>query len=336
MRHQSERFLVLYCGGTIGMVASEAGLVPNLDTVRQALAQYGQHLDLDFYAFSPLIDSSAITLADMAALLAKIQQHWHEYVGFLVIHGTDTMAYTASVLAFALAGADKPVVLTGSQKPLLAAVSDGPSNLQQALAALTLPGFQGVGVVFDGQLLHGAAVKKTDAIAFNAFSSPNWPALAQYQAAGWQTGVLPPASGSLNLAVTLQPTAKVATYVLTPGANSDYIGHSLQRDQPQAAVLLTYGNGNGPSTASFIAAMATYVDQGGVLVNVSQVNRGLVAPIYAQGSALSAAGAVAGGGLTLEATWAKLTVGISLGLAGPQLAAWFAADLLGEWAFGQG
>lgn len=335
MSHSSPRYLALYCGGTIGMVASEAGLVPHLDTVQQALAQYGQHLDLDFYAFSPLIDSSAITLADMAALLAKLQQHWHDYAGFLVIHGTDTMAYTASVLAFALAGADKPVVLTGSQKPLLAEPSDGPDNLQQALAALTLVGLRGVALAFAGQLLHGAAVKKTDAIDVHAFTSPNRAALAHHQAGAWQPSALPATVGTLNLGLVLQPMASVATYLLTPGVNSAYIGRSLRQERPQAAVLLSYGNGNGPSNDDFIAAIRSYTEDGGVLVNVSQVNRGLVAPIYAQGSALSAAGALAGGSLTLEAAWAKLTVGISLGLTGPSLADWFRRDVVGEWAGNQ-
>ncbi|MBP6344668.1 MAG: asparaginase [Neisseriaceae bacterium] len=335
MQHSSERYLVLYCGGTIGMVASAAGLVPNLETVRQALAEYGEGLPIDFYAFDPLIDSSAITLADMAALLAKIQQHWHDYAGFLVIHGTDTMAYTASMLAFALAGADKSVVLTGSQKPLLAEASDAPGNLRQALAAMVLPELNGVALVFDGFLLSGAAVKKTDAVDVHAFTSPSQPALGRYQNGRWrlhESAARASGFGPLNLGLSLQTAASVATYVLTPGVNSVYIGASLEQAKPQAAVLLSYGNGNGPSTAEFIAAIQAYTDGGGVLVNVSQVNRGLVAPIYAQGSALSAAGAQAGGALTLEAAWAKLTVGISLGLAGPELADWFGADLIGEWA----
>ncbi len=326
-----QAYLVLYCGGTIGMVAGEQGLVPSLATVQQALAQYGQDLAFDFYAFEPLIDSSAITLADMAALLGKIQSHWHDYAGFLVIHGTDTMAYTASLLAFALAGADKPVVLTGSQKPLGAVPSDAATNLQQALAALRLPGLCGVSLVFDGRLWAGAWVKKTDAIDFDAFSSPNQPALAVYEGGRWRQDGLPAATGRLHLGLVLAEDAQVATYVLTPGVNSDYMARQWRQERPQAVILLSYGNGNAPSHASFIQAVQAYVAQGGVLVNVSQVNRGLVAPIYAQGSALAQAGALAGGRLTLEAAWAKLWVGISMGFAGPELGRWFASDVLGEW-----
>lgn len=335
MSQQSARYLVLYCGGTIGMVEGADGLVPNLSTVKQALAAYGDQFNSDFYAFDPLIDSSAITLTDMAALLTKIQRHWHDYAGFLVIHGTDTMAYTAALLSFALAGANKPVIITGSQKPLLAPISDGPSNLKQALMALTLQAFTGVGLVFNGQLLHGAMAKKTDAIDFNAFTSPNRPPLAYYESGKWQSCSLSPAKGCLDLTLSLRPETSVATYVLTPGVNSRYIAHSLSQENPQAAILLSYGNGNSPSTEDFIEAIKNYTNAGGVLVNVSQVNRGCVAPIYAQGSALSAAGALAGGYLTLEAAWAKLTVGIGLGLVGPKLADWFLADLIGEWTWDQ-
>lgn len=326
-----QRYLVLYCGGTIGMVASERGLVPNLETVQQALQRYGQNLELELYAFDPLIDSSAITLADMAALLTRIQASWHDYAGFLIIHGTDTMAYTASVLAFALAGADKPVVLTGSQKPLWADPSDAAANLQQALEAMLLPELKGVALAFDGLLLHGAAAKKTDAVDFSAFSSPSRSVLAKYQQNAWHGEVWPKADGQPNLSLVLAADASVASYLLTPGVNVELVANSLLQAQPQAAVLLTYGNGNAPSSHAFIGAIQAYVDRGGVLVNVSQVNRGLVAPLYAQGSALSAAGAIAGGCLTLEAAWAKLWVGISMGLGGPDLGQWFETDVVGEW-----
>lgn len=327
----SNPYLVLYCGGTIGMVASEHGLVPSLDAVRQALVKHGQGMALDFYAFEPLIDSSAITLTDMAALLRQIQRHWHDYAGFLVIHGTDTMAYTAAMLSFALAGADKPVLLTGSQKPLGAEPSDAAINLQQTLSALSLPGLCGVSLVFDGRLWSGAWVKKTDAIDFAAFASPNKPALAVHESGEWRYEALPEVAGELSLDLALAEDASVATYVLTPGVNSHHIARHLLQDGPQAAVLLSYGNGNAPADDGFIAAIKAYVAGGGVLVNVSQVNRGFVAPIYAQGSALNAAGALAGGHLTLEAAWAKLTVGISKGLYGVGLADWFRENVMGEW-----
>lgn len=146
-----QKIFVLYTGGTIGMTQSSAGLRPDTALVGQALAPFSDGMDFDWHVCEPLIDSSAVQLQNWCAWLDIIAAALPQYDGVLVLHGTDTLAYTANMFALALQGLDKPIVLTGSQWPYNAEGSDAPRNLVTAVAAFPL-GLKQTLIAFDGKL----------------------------------------------------------------------------------------------------------------------------------------------------------------------------------------
>lgn len=301
------RILALYTGGTIGMEATPAGLAPSpglLPQLMERLAEPGRTVEVVEYP--DLIDSSAITVAHWNRLIDDLAEAWPRYDGFVVIHGTDTLAYTASVLAFALAGLDKPVVVTGAQLPLGEARSDGWANLSDALLAASQPDLAEVVVAFDRQLLRGCRARKLDAESFAGFSSPNAPPLAEF-------GITPrwyrsrwrqPGKG---LRPTRLSSDRVAAFFLTPGISSQLIGHTLGQTPLDGAVLMSYGNGNAPADAALLEGVRRATARGTLVVNLTQVVRGAAqVGAYAISQPLAAAGALCGRDMTPEAAVAKL------------------------------
>lgn len=326
------KYLVIYCGGTIGMVMGKQGLRTDKKALLEALNAFSGSLKFDVHVCEPLIDSSAMTLANWRDMVALITEKSTSYAGFLLIHGTDTMAYSASLLAFALRGLNKPVVLTGSQFPLLAPNSDALGNLNDAFKALVHPSLKEVVVIFNHKVLRGVGSKKVDAIGVDAFATPHMQPLAGFELSdNWleETLRLPE---RMFTPINIDVDVKVAVYMLVPGVSVDLITESLYQQQSDAAILLTYGNGNAPSDASFIKAIESYVAAGKVLVNVSQVLKGKVSTTYAQGAPLFDAGVLSGGTITLEAAVAKLTVLLSQKLSVTELKQQWQHDLIGEFA----
>lgn len=326
------KYLVIYCGGTIGMVMGEQGLRTDKKALLGALNSFSDSLKFDVHVCEPLIDSSAITLSNWRNMVALITEKTANYAGFLLIHGTDTMAYSSSLLAFALRGLNKPIVLTGSQFPLQAPSSDALSNLSDAFKALVYPSLKEVVVVFNRKVLRGVGSKKVDAIGLDAFATPYMQPLADFKLSeNWfdETLRLPERTFT---PINIDVDAKVAVYILAPGVNVDLIAESLLQQKSDAAILLTYGNGNAPSDAPFIKAIESYVAAGKVLVNVSQVLRGKISTVYAQGAPLFDAGVLSGGTITLEAAVAKLTVLLSQKLSATELKQQWLHDLVGEFA----
>ena len=177
----SRRILLLYTGGTIGMDDTEHGLAPVPGLLPRLIERIvHRDISLEVVEYPELIDSSAITLAHWNRIIGDIVRHYDQYDGFIVVHGTDTMAYTASILAFALQGIGKPVVLTGSQLPLVRARSDGWNNLADALEAASQPDLHEVVIVFSSVMLRGCRARKVDAARFHGFDSPNCPVLAEF------------------------------------------------------------------------------------------------------------------------------------------------------------
>ncbi|MDK4680537.1 asparaginase [Kingella negevensis] len=286
-----KRIFVLYTGGTIGMVQSELGLRPDKGIVNSALAPFSGCLKCDWFVCEPLIDSSAVSPKHWADWLRILQAQLPRYDGALILHGTDTLAYTANVLALALDTLGKPVVLTGSQKPFDHVNSDAPDNLQTAVAALLRDDVREVLLAFNGKLFPAVGCSKVSTETDDGFANAHF--------GEWQpeSGVAP-FSGCVKR--VFNPDVRVANVYLTPVAGVQAAAFMLDNFGAAAAIVQSFGHGNAPDDANWLAAMRRFTQQGKVLLNISQVPQGCAAAVYAQGSALRQAGAIQGGKCNIE------------------------------------
>lgn len=326
------RLLILYTGGTIGMDHTPEGLAPVPGLLPRLLERFrSPALDFDVVEYPQLIDSSAIVPAQWQQLIDDLVSRYAAYDGFVVIHGTDTMAYTASVLAFALQGLAKPVIVTGAQLPLVHPRSDGWSNLADALEAASQPDLHEVCIAFSRLLLRGCRARKLDAASFAGFDSPNAPPLATFGIqANWQRQRWLAASQPFQ-PVTLDASLKVAALFLTPGHGAAFAGQAMQNNALDAAVLMSYGNGNTPADPALLEGVAALSARGGAVLNISQVVHGAVeVGAYAASQPLARAGAIAGADLTPEAASAKLLVLLSQGWRGAALRQQLSKVMVGE------
>jgi L-asparaginase len=322
----TRRVYVAYTGGTFGMMPTASGFQPHgglAQALEARLPPPGQdgmpHWDL--HEYPQLIDSAQAQPRDWHTIAADIAARYDAYDGFVVVHGTDTMAYTAAALSFALAGLRKPVIVTGAQIPLSMPRSDAPANLAGALMIAALPPLPEVCLYFGGKLLRGNRATKVSAADFDAFDSPTHPPLGRVgiEIEIDRPRVLPmPAREAFEL---VAPTAReLAVLRLHPGLTAAQL-ERLLAPGVAALVLQSYGAGNGPvGLPGFVDTLAAASARGVVIVNVSQCARGHVDPgLYATGSALAAAGVLGGHDMTLEAALTKLHHLLSLGLAAEEI-----------------
>lgn len=281
--------------------------------------------------FEPLLDSSDMTPADWLHTARAIERRYEQFDGFVVLHGTDTMAYTASALSYMLEGLSKPVILTGSQVPLIEPRSDARENLITSLLLSARAELAEVCVYFSGKLMRGNRVTKVSASGFDAFDSPNEPPLAE---AGVEVSFRPgalraPQTGGLRVADLAE--ANVAAIRLFPGIRAELLDNLL-RAPLQGAVLETYGSGNAPSRdPALLERIREATARGVVLVNCTQCLRGHVDMSgYATGAALEGAGVISGEDMTPEAALGKLTWLFGKGLTPAEVAAAMPSDLRGE------
>ncbi|WEJ74620.1 asparaginase [Pseudomonas sp. PSE14] len=322
-----KNLFVLYTGGTIGMLQTAEGLAPAGGfeaRMREQLQGHGEiRLDWSFAELQPLLDSANMTqanwLAMRDAIVAAVEQGGHD--GVLVLHGTDTLAYSAAALSFLLLGLDVPVVLTGSMQPMGVPGSDAPANLLGSLTALEAGVQPGVWLYFNGQLMHGARVTKLRSEAFDAF------AVLPRERHGERAESIPAA---LDYRQARQ-SVNLAVLPLFPGLRAEHL-RALLGSGVQALLLECYGSGTGPSdNEELLAVLREAHARGVVLAAISQCPQGHVAfDIYAAGSRLRDAGLVSGGGLTREAALGKLFSLIGSGLASSEVERLFALDLCGE------
>ncbi|MDQ7730028.1 asparaginase [Halomonas sp. SpR8] len=317
------RILVIYTGGTIGMQQHAHGLAPSGDfATRMAtafnqlpLAQQQALPTYEVISYATLIDSSAATPLSWHQLALDIHDQLTAYTGFVIIHGTDTLSWTAASLAYQLQGLDRPVVLTGSMRPLEAAASDALENLYGALQFAAQPALQEVTIYFAGQLLRGARTIKQHSEAPDAFASPNYPLLGErvgddfiyYPSLG--LGLQQRGAPRFELPdYRLVNQGEVVRIALWPGISAWQLEAWLVDSRVKGALLQLWGAGNIPDDPGLLAVLAKASGEGKLLAAISQCPQGSVQlGAYAAGHGLSDAGILAGDGMTPEAAFTKLT-----------------------------
>lgn len=316
----NRRILIIYTGGTIGMVQDpETGsLSPfNFKNLIEAVPGLSA-LDatIEAYCFEKLIDSSDMGPEGWIHIAQVIEKRYADFDGFVVLHGTDTMAYTASALSFMLKHLRKPVILTGSQLPIGVLRSDGKANLIDALemaAAVNESGHaqvQEVAVVFGSKLFRGNRITKFSAESFNAFVSANFPPLAQSGVHIKWSGIKPfVKSGAGEDAFFAHTTLETNVLIVKvhPGMQAECLSLILNTPGLKGVVLSTYGSGNAPTSPAFTEVLAQAVKRGIAIFNVTQCTEGAVEMgKYAASNHLKAAGVVSGYDITTEAAVTKM------------------------------
>lgn len=308
--------LIIYTGGTIGMEkAADGTYQPTAGfealakrTIAPAIwQQMPQH---EYLEITPAIDSADMTPKHWQQIAELIIQHYDNYAGFIVLHGTDTMAYTASMLSFLLGGLDKTVILTGSQIPLTEPCSDGASNLLVSLQLIGNSKVPEVCIYFANQLFRGNRASKISTSAMVAFEFTNYPILGAFENRlklfhpRWLRPQ-PPRFAEKNFLPNLID-GQVAVIYLTPGMPSAVMQAAISGNA-KGLVLVSYGSGNVPISNQDLMHSLTEANQRGIImVNVSQCAGGHVSGSYAASKPLREAGVISGEDMTIEAAVTKL------------------------------
>jgi L-asparaginase len=327
------RVCILHVGGTIGMALTERGWVPAKGYVERYLESVGGRPSLpdwDLYRLEPLLDSANMRPTDWIRIAREIESRYDDYDGFVVLHGTDTMAYTASALSFLLGGLTKHVVLTGAQLSLANIRSDGREHLVTSLLLATLP-IPEVTLYFGQRLLRGNRSQKIHNHDFVAFASGNLPPLARVGVGIdiRQELVRPPGEHVACANLYLQP--EVMALRIYPGIAVDLLRRVLQ--PPVGGVILeTYGTGTFPGGESgLLAVLEEAIERGVVVVNCSQCHSGRVMQgLYGTGRALQDIGVVSGHDMTPEAALTKLYCLLAAGRPESLVRERMEQDLAGE------
>jgi L-asparaginase len=331
-----KRVYLAYTGGTIGMRRGPTGYAPAAGYLAERLAAMPElhQADLPEYSlheYSPLLDSSNVGPGEWKSIAEDIATNYDDFDGFVVLHGTDTMAYSASALSFMLEGLAKPVLLTGSQIPLAEVRSDARENLITSLILAASGSISEVCLYLNGALLRGNRATKVSVSGFDAFESPNFPLLGRVGVAVELRDDLLLRPEGVPLRIRPIDGARVAAVRLFPGISARLLERLL--DEPiRGLVLETFGAGNAPARdGELLETLRRASERGIVLVNCTQCLRGAVdMEGYATGRALADAGVVSGGDMTPEAALTKLGYLLSLGLTSERVRELMSCDLRGE------
>jgi L-asparaginase len=309
--------LVIYTGGTLGMMYDDKAkhLVPfDFEQILERIPELeGFDFNLTVISFNQLIDSANVSPSHWIALATLVEENYHRYNGFVIIHGTDTMAHSASALSYLLEDLNKPVIFTGAQLPIGAVRTDARENLITALEIAAArkdgkPVVTEVCIYFNNLLLRGNRSKKVESAQFGAFESANYPPLAECGIRiDYDFNLLKPYQAFSEMKVYKKMDHHVAILRLFPGIEERVVRAMLDIEGLKAIVLETYGSGNAPTTAWFLELMKERIDAGLLVLNVSQCNGGTVMQgRYETSKSLSQIGVVSGADITTEAAITKL------------------------------
>ncbi len=322
--------LIIYTGGTIGMVPKDrddpssplepASLdrildaLPNYDKTESKLYVNDRWIRIGAYSWPMPIDSSNITLPDWIEMARVVKEHYDDYEGFVILHGTDTMAYTSSALAFMLENLKKPIIITGSQLPISLPRSDAVQNVLTSIeiaAAMSLGGtiIPEVCIFFRDSLLRGCRATKLSTSSFSGFTSPNFPPLARVGDTidVNNEAIFAPPAHALRVVDTLEPN--IASIDIFPGMSPELLRNILCNTGLRGVVLQTFGAGNAPSTGTFLDVISDAVKSGTMIVGITQCNSGGVdLGLYEVSAGLLARGVVSGLDMTPEAALTKMFV----------------------------
>ena len=311
-----KKLLLIYTGGTIGMVQDQKGiLVPfDFNNITENVPELSR---LDYQvvviSFDPILDSSNMNMDSWIEMASIIEKNYHDYDGFVILHGSDTMAYTASALSFMLENLAKPVILTGSQLPIGEIRTDAKENLITALEIAAAKDEQGQAIVnevciyFDYKLFRGNRSKKTEANKFEAFSSPNFPILAEAGVhINFNSEVLMPRSEAAFV-VHKKLKNPISLLKIFPGISPAYVQAVIHAQGVKAIILEGFGAGNTCTDDWFVASLQQAVASGILILEITQCIGGNVEiGRYETSKHLAKMGVVGGLDLTFEAAITKL------------------------------
>lgn len=311
--------LIIYTGGTIGMKTNpETGtLVPfDFSAIYEEFPSLKRlNVDIDVQTLTPVIDSSNVQPHNWVTLAELIYNQYDRYDGFVVLHGTDTMSYTASALSFMFENLEKPIVFTGSQIPIGVLRTDGRENLITAIEIAGTKDAEGrpmvpeVSLYFQNRLFRANRTTKRSAEALSAFYSYNYPPLADVgvNIAYDRNEIRKPESWGNPLRLNSRFSDKICVVKLFPGLNEQILRSILSIEGLQAVVLETYGAGNAPTAEWFIRPLEEAIARGLIVLNITQCKGGGVAmELYETGLRLQQIGVTSGYDMTIEAAVTKL------------------------------
>lgn len=321
---------------TVKLPAYRNGSLTSIDSLRTPMTAYQRHVRYGLVEFTPLLDSSSIEASDWAQMARAVKENYHLFDGFVILHGTDSLAYTASALSFIMSNLGKPVVLTGSQAPIFALQSDAVDNLLGSLIIAGTFAIPEVGLFFHHKLYRGNRTTKVSAASFEAFASPNCEPLAHVNGLGvtvnWPLVLRPTSIAGFHVDTDLD-TAHVASLRVFPGIQPEMVDAVLRLPGLRGLILETFGMGNIPGgvTGRLTDVLRDAVGRGLIVVNVSQCVSGFASPVYAPGTQLGRAGVIFGLDLTAEAALAKLAYLLALpGLTNREISQRLSRSLRGE------
>lgn len=337
MAERKKNICIVYTGGTIGMVPGENGYIPKAGVFAQALQQINDIHRPEFprwemIEFSPLLDSSNIAVAEWNKIGRVLAERYDEFDGFVILHGTDTMAYSASALSFMLENLSKPVVFTGSQIPMCMMRSDGLDNIVNAILIAASDKVHEVCLYFGGVLLRGNRSTKKSAGRLTAFDSPNFPHLAE---AGIEIEyseplLLPRGEGPLRLQEFVD--VPIGVLKVFPGIQFELF-ESIMTERLKGVVIEAFGAGNIPNGKrdQLLPIVERAYRKGTIITVCSQCMQGSVSlGTYETSKGLADAEAVGGGDMTIEAAVTKLYYLFSCGYDKEEIKAKMGRDLRGE------
>jgi L-asparaginase len=316
-RKRNISVLLIYTGGTIGMVNDpvSGSLVPvdfeHISDQVPELKKFGY--DIRSVSFNPVSDSSNIDPEIWIKIATVIENHFSDYDGFVVLHGTDTMAYSASALSFMLENLQKPVIFTGSQLPIGVLRTDGKENL---ITAIEIAASQNSGrplvpevcIYFDNKLMRGNRTTKISAEHFGAFDSPNYPPLAEVGLhIRFNSRLINSPDPHRDMRVHKAFNNNIAVLKLFPGLNSNFVKAIVNTPGLKALIIESFGSGNAPTYNWFTEELKGFIDRGGIILNITQCHGGSVEMgLYETSREMLRAGVLSGKDITSEASVTKL------------------------------